>query len=104
MIDISIENVLSFAEATQKLPRRRKGARPNLATIYRWCQQGVRGIRLESIMVGATRCTSIEALQRFFNALTAAAESDTPAPPAPPAKHRRRAIEAAEERLARAGI
>ena len=46
---------------------------------------GVRGIRLESIMVGGTRCTSVQALQRFFDALTAAADAqkfrrDHPAP------------------------
>ena len=104
MIDIATETVLSLSEAREKLPRRRKNARPDLATMYRWWRQGIRGIRLETIMVGATRCTSIEALQRFFNALTAAAEGSKPAPQTPQPKHRRSAIAAAERRLALAGI
>jgi Protein of unknown function (DUF1580) len=45
-------------------------------TLHRWCLLGVRGIRLESVMVGGRRCTSIEALNRFFQAVTAAANGD----------------------------
>jgi hypothetical protein len=44
--------------------------------LHRWCLLGVRGIRLESVMVGGRRCTSIEALNRFFQAVTAAANGD----------------------------
>ena len=68
MIDIATETVLSLKEAREKLPRRRNSARPDLATMYRWAQpQGVRGVRLETIMIGGTRCTNLESLQRFFN-------------------------------------
>lgn len=70
MIDISSEKVVSLVEATCHLPRRRQGKRPNVATIYRWSQNGVRGIVLETIQVGGTRCTSIEAIQRFCDRLT----------------------------------
>jgi hypothetical protein len=101
MIDIALEQVVSLTSATKLLPQRRKGARPNVATLYRWAQQGVRSIRLETIMVGGTRCTSTEALQRFFDAITAACE---PAAPPLPAKPRRKQIEAAEKRLAKAGV
>ncbi len=104
MIDIATETVLSLKEAREKLPRRRNSARPDLATMYRWAQpQGVRGVRLETIMIGGTRCTNLESLQRFFNALTAAAEAERPAP-TPTEKNRKEKIEAAEKRLARAGI
>ena len=34
-------------------------------------QRLVRGVLLESIQIGATRCTSREALQRFFERLSA---------------------------------
>lgn len=104
MIDISLEETFSLTEATKRLPHRRAGKRPNVATMYRWAQQGCRGIRLETICVGATRCTSMEALQRFFDALTAQAE---PAPAPQPPRHtatRRKQIEAAQRRLAKAGI
>lgn len=36
MIDLSSETVVSLTEATRHLPRRRKGRRPSVATIYRW--------------------------------------------------------------------
>jgi hypothetical protein len=103
-IDISTETVVSLTEATRRLPRRRGGKRPNVATLYRWAQIGVRGIRLDSIQIGGTRCTSLEALQRFFDALTAAAENQPPAIDAPAfSASRLRQIEAAERRLAKAG-
>ena len=103
-IDISLERVVSLTEATQYLPRRRAGKKPNVATLYRWAQQGVRGIRLETICVGATRCTSVEALQRFFDALTLQAEPKTVVPQPRQPAHRQKAIAAAEKRLAQAGI
>ncbi len=104
MIDISTEEVLSLTEATKRLPQRRKGARPNVATLYRWAQSGVRGIRLETLCVGATRCTSMEALQRFCDALTAASEPSAGPTPPRQTRQRRQQIEAAERRLTQAGI
>ena len=65
MITISSETILSLDEATHRLPKRRGGKRPHIATLYRWAQRGVRGVRLETIQVGGTLCTSVEALQRF---------------------------------------
>lgn len=70
MIDISQERVLSFAEAADVLPRRRGRKKPHVATLYRWSQRGCRGVQLETIQVGGTKCTSVEALQRFFQQLS----------------------------------
>lgn len=103
MIDVSSEHVISLSEAARSLPARRAGKRPHVSCLYRWTKAGCRGVVLEWAQIGATRCTSREALERFFAALTAAAQSDAPAPP-PPNKSRRRAIQAAERRLARGGI
>jgi hypothetical protein len=104
MIDISLEETFSLTDATKRLPCRRRGARPNVATLYRWAQTGCRGVRLETICVGATRCTSMEALQRFFDVLTAQAEHRPPCPPSRLTATRRKQIERAEQRLAAAGI
>ena len=41
------------------------------ATIHRWIASGVRGVRLENINIGGARHTSVEALQRFAESLTA---------------------------------
>jgi len=104
MIDINQETPLSFAQAAKlkNLPIRRAGKRPHAATLWRWALHGVRGVRLESIMCGAVRCTSAEAIARFFNTLTAQA-AGTPAP-APTARVDRRAVERAERVLDAAGI
>lgn len=69
MIDLKEEFVLSLVEAAKKLPRRRAGKKPHVATLYRWASHGLKGIRLETIQVGGTMCTSLEALQRFFERL-----------------------------------
>jgi len=101
-IDISTEAVVTLTQASHHLPRRRKGKRPAVSTIYRWAQRGVRGVRLETLQVGGTKCTSIEALQRFCERLTRA---NGPAPEAPPSPaRRRRAAERAERELAREGV
>lgn len=103
MIDVENEQVISLAEAARSLPARRAGKRVHVSCLFRWCSTGCRGIRLEYVQIGGTRCTSREALQRFFDKLTAASQGDHPAP-TPPAKARREAVESARRRLARSGI
>jgi hypothetical protein len=76
MIDLRSENVLSLTEATEHLPHRRGGRAVHVATLYRWAQRGVRGIRLEVLQCGGTKVTSLEALQRFFERLSAASAGD----------------------------
>jgi hypothetical protein len=105
-IDTNSEQLISLTDATKILPKRRAGKRPNVATLYRWAQIGMRGIRLEYSQIAGTKCTSREALQRFFDALTEQAESGrSPVPqPAKLSALRRKQIEAAEKRLQAAGI
>ena len=74
------------------------------ATVGRWFGKGVRGVRLESIVVGGRRYTTREALQRFVDATTAA-----PSPAAGPAdcrtnRQRDAAIARAEAELEKAGV
>jgi len=71
MIDSASETLISLADAAGELPRRRRGRRVHVSCLYRWSTAGCRGVVLESIQVGATRCTSREALQRFFERLSA---------------------------------
>ena len=74
MIDIRKEETFSLSRAAKlkALPRRRGSKHPAISTFYRWANQGVRGVKLETIRVGGTVCTSIEAIQRFFEALSQA--------------------------------
>ena len=46
------------------------------STLRRWAGLGLRGVRLETIKVGARRCTSREALQRFVRRLTEATDRE----------------------------
>ena len=64
------EQIVSLTEAAGLLPRRRKGRKPNVATLYRWAKSGCRGVILETLQVGGTKCTSTQALQRFFERLS----------------------------------
>ncbi|MGD0899472.1 MAG: DUF1580 domain-containing protein [Thermoguttaceae bacterium] len=106
MIDIRTEELFSLTAAT-KLPcfgNRRNGKRINVSTIWRWATAGVRGVRLETIMAGGSRTTSLEAVQQFFEALTAQVEPKPISVPSHQTRQRRKQIEAAERRLAQAGI
>lgn len=99
-IDPSTEALLSLTEAAKQLPSRRGGKRPHVSCLYRWTKTGCKGVILESIQVGGTRCTSREALARFFQALT---QAGVPAPDQSPTR-RRRDVDQAEAELAEAGI
>jgi len=49
-----------------KRPRRRL----HISTLFRWCQRGIRGHRLEYVQMGGTKVTTEAALQRFFARLS----------------------------------
>jgi hypothetical protein len=75
------EELRSLAHATKWLPTRR-GDRPvHASCLFRWARHGLRGVRLETLQVGGTLCTSKQGLERFFARL---AERDDPNPPIPP--------------------
>ena len=114
-IDFNTEPLIRLADVPKlkNLPNRRSSKRVAISTVWRWSLRGVHGIRLETLKVGGTLCTSVAALQRFFDAVT---ERDNPTPASPfssPAGQmwlrrtpaaRRRAIAEAERRLDEAGI
>lgn len=102
MIDTTIEQAIPLSVAARQVPNRNGGRGICAATIWRWAQRGLKGVRLETVMVGGLRMTSVEALGRFFAASTAAADG-TPLP-ARTSAQRERAIAAAEKELAAAGI
>ena len=101
MIDALTEQIISLTDAARILPARRGGKRVHVSCIYRWTNAGCRGVILESIQIGGTRCTSREALARFFDRLT---HSQGDAPPLRTLAKRQRASEAAAEELGRMGI
>ena len=100
MIDPNEETLLSLTQAAKALPARRAGKRPHVSCLYRWTKAGCKGVILESIQVGGTRCTSREALARFFEALTYA---DDPRANRKSSR-RQQAASAAERELQREGV
>lgn len=63
------EQLYSFLQIARAdwLPRRSNGRTPHFQTFMRWAKVGIFGVRLESVRVGMTLCTSREAIQRFFD-------------------------------------
>ncbi|HUE72680.1 MAG TPA: DUF1580 domain-containing protein [Pirellulaceae bacterium] len=106
-IDVFSEKVISLKEATRRLPRGPRNKRLNISTIYRWSIGGLRSrdgmvVRLETVKVGGTTCTSQEALQRFFDRLSGNLAVVTP--PTRTMRQRELAIRRAEKYLESEGM
>ena len=100
MIDLDREAILTFTEAARRVPMRRRGKPTHVATIHRWAKNGVRGVRLESLRLGGGLVTSVEALQRFAESLTAG----DGVPVVRTSAQRERAADRAERELQAAGV
>ena len=63
------EQLIRLDAVADILPRNRRGRKVGLSSLYRWCDRGVRGVRLEWIRFPWGRVTSMEAIQRFVHRL-----------------------------------
>ena len=97
------ENIITLADAAKELPRRRRGRKTHVSCIYRWSTVGCRGVVLETLQVGGTRCTSREALQRFFEQLSEPRQSADVRRGQPLLVARRRTVAQRERQAAEAG-
>ena len=108
MIDPTSERLIPLKEVADFIPSiRGKGKRLNISTAWRWCLEGVRGRKLDSIVVGGSRYTSVEGIGRFVAALNDGGDHDdqpTPAARMRTPRQRAAAHAAAEKRLDAAGI
>jgi hypothetical protein len=98
MIDMQAESLITISQAARLVPPGRQGKPTHVATIHRWINQGVRGVRLDAIRLGGRWLTSREALQRFAQALT------TPLVTLPPPCELHRKQEGVEQVLNRLGL
>ena len=97
-IDVETEDLIPFSEARTAFPG---GKRLSLATLHRWrLPPGVRGVQLETCVVGGLRYVSRQSIARFI----AAQNRDESPAPAITAKQRRTQAEAANRVLQEAGI
>jgi hypothetical protein len=74
-IDLEIERTIPLTQAAGHLPKGRADRAVSFSTVLRWVLRGARGpdgtrIRLEAVRLGGRWVTSIEAIQRFADALT----------------------------------
>jgi hypothetical protein len=90
------DEYLTMAQAARLVP-----GSVHLATLYRW-RRGVRGVRLETELVGGRRYVRRSKLAQFLAASAAAGEALTAMPT--PNQNRVAAIRRAETELDRAGI
>ncbi len=98
MIDLNSETIFPVSEAPKHIP-----GRPSKASVWRWVLTGVGGIKLESILIGGKRFTSAEAVQRFCDRRTAAAEGSTVSSRTT-SRQRERAIQRAVRESEQAGM
>ena len=97
MVDIHSEEIITLSQAARFLP-----GRPHLSTIHRWRLRGIRGVKLETLLVGGRRFTSREALERFCERVTAIANGKST--PQRTNRQRTAAVNRANRELDRAGI
>jgi hypothetical protein len=102
VIDVRTETLVPLSELPNHIPPR-NGRKVSIATCYRWSITGVRGVRLETAQVGGQRVTSLEALQRFTETLTALRDGQ-PAVDRAPAPVKRRREEDVSKQLDSIGI
>jgi hypothetical protein len=93
---LSGETLLRLHQVPDLLPRNRNGKKVGLASVYRWTDRGVRGIRLEYIRAPWGRVTSIEAVERFLQRLNGDRKTESDLTPA----RRRREIQRATQYVA----
>lgn len=75
------------------------GRRPNLSTSWRWSTKGCRGIRLETVIVGGKRLTTIEMVRAFVRATTDARNATYETQFVAPTSQRQKQMEKASEML-----
>ncbi len=80
MIDIDKGTLVSLRQVPRHLPPRANGKRVHISAVYRWASRGVKGVVLESVKLGGTTYTTIEALQRFADRLSEVRNARNPRP------------------------
>lgn len=78
MIDIKTEKLLPLKEIAAMLPGR-DGGKVHPFTVSLWARRGKQGVKLETLLAGPCRCTSLEAVQRFLEAVSRAQTDARPA-------------------------
>lgn len=89
----------SLAQVCEHIP-----GRPNISTVFRWVQKGVKGVRLRALRVGARIFISRDAIGEFLDALNAGTSQLPPVPAATREREKQSRIAAAERELTASGF
>lgn len=93
-----------FSEEQLTLNQVAKEEGVNPSTVWRWWIKGVRGVQLETLVVGGRRFSTRPALRRFKERCTAVASGGAILPMARTSSQRERDIQRAEAELAKMGV
>ncbi len=92
------EKLLPLAAAVDEAT----GQRPHPSTLHRWRLRGISGVKLETVRVGGRRMCTVDSVRRFLAGVTSATDGEPVQARTP--RQRERAIDRAEDELARQGI
>jgi hypothetical protein len=96
--------MVRFGAATKIVEDKITGDPVSTASIYRWTTRGLYGIKLRTGFAGGHRRTTERWLREFFDAVTAAANTDGYQQPKPRLDHRADALARAQKELEEDGI
>jgi len=103
-----LQQMIPLGSVPGRLPLGPDGKPISVSTVRRWIRYGIRGVRLEITRVGGRIYVTIEALERFLEALSsggpAPEQSDSPRVAGVPRPVNRRAAELADQRLQQMGV
>ena len=94
-MQFDFKNLLSIHIAVEQVT----GWRQNPSTSWRWSTKGVKGIRLETVVIGGRRLTTIAMVQAFIEATTNARNASYKTQYIAPTKAREKQIEKASADL-----
>ena len=100
MIEIRREKVLTLQQAAANA----KPKKVHVSTMHRWRLRGVRGVKLETALRGGQRVTSEEAIERFHQRVTAAADGQAPESHSRTSGARKAEVDQAERDLDQMGV
>jgi hypothetical protein len=66
-VSVDLKELIPLSEVPKLLPSLRRGKPVNLATVYRWTNEGSNGVRLAYLNIGSTRCTTHQWIKDFIS-------------------------------------
>ena len=64
------ETAIRVSDIPNHVPRQQNGKKVSVASVYRWTQAGLSGVRMRRFKVGGSWCTTMEELLRWQKVLT----------------------------------